>query len=340
MEVFLLAAGHGTRVEPLSKLLPKPLFPILNMPAIEYQIRYFSSYGIKKFTINTHHLANIVESKIKNLGLKGVKIRFSREEKILGTGGGIKKMLTFTKEKTIIVSNTDAIYNFDFNKILKAHKKSECLITLILIPTKREDYSKVFANRDDLIKNFHIRSHKISRGEKLGFFSGIHIIEKDAVPPLPDKDTFCIIEDYYSPLVKAGFKINSCFPKGIWLDTGEIPKYFDTNIYMLRNQNKFKIISQNLKANYREIKKNTFLHKKTKLPPDISLKAPLLIGEKVRLSKNLRLGPNLIVGDSTIIGEKTAAARNSLFMDGSVINKSKNIKKRIFLGKLSVPIKN
>ena len=98
MKALILAAGFGTRLKPLTNELPKPLFPVLNQPILEHTLHFLSSQGIKEIAINLHHRPEKIIDYLGNGKDFGVALHYSKEEKILGTAGGIKKTTIFFTE--------------------------------------------------------------------------------------------------------------------------------------------------------------------------------------------------------------------------------------------------
>ncbi len=92
---MLLAAGFGTRLRPLTNLLPKPLMPVANQPLIGYSLKLLRSHGIGQIAINLHHLPEAITAALGDGGRWGVHLVYSSEEEILGTGGGLVRMRDF-----------------------------------------------------------------------------------------------------------------------------------------------------------------------------------------------------------------------------------------------------
>ena len=86
---MILAAGLGTRLMPLTQILPKPLFPIINRPILKHTLEMLKRCGIIEVIANLHHLPD------KIVSCFGGEMNYSREEKLLGTAGGIKKVQPF-----------------------------------------------------------------------------------------------------------------------------------------------------------------------------------------------------------------------------------------------------
>ena len=130
MKAFLLAAGKGTRLQPLTFHTPKCLVPICGKPLLEYWFDLFELYGIDEILINTSHLAEKVESYINNHS-RGFKIKLVFEETLLGSGGTIKKNRDFVEgEKTFFIFYADNLTNINLKKMLKFHNETKRDFTL------------------------------------------------------------------------------------------------------------------------------------------------------------------------------------------------------------------
>ena len=162
MNVFILAAGLGTRFKPLTLKMPKPTIPFLNVPMGYYNFRFLKSIEsqIDTLVANTHHLPDQVEKLYANQNFIRIKAQFSNESPIiLGTAGGIKKASgLFKKGEPILVMNADEIIltqNDGFLKdALAQHQKNDALATLVVM--KHEEVGKKFGAivaKDRSVKN-------------------------------------------------------------------------------------------------------------------------------------------------------------------------------------------
>ena len=101
MKALILAGGLGKRLKPITDYVPKPLIPINNIPIIEWQIRYLKKFGIKDFVFCTGYKTEQIENYLKTKNNFGCKIKFSKEDSPLGTGGALKKAGKRSKRKII-----------------------------------------------------------------------------------------------------------------------------------------------------------------------------------------------------------------------------------------------
>lgn len=328
---MLLAAGHGRRLQPLTNSVPKPLLSVLNAPAINYHLRLFRQAGVERFSINTYHLASLLEEKARDLATDS-QITFSREDRLLGTGGGIKRMISSAKEDLVIVSNTDAIYNFDIPRLIRDHGRSGLAISLVMIPyTQASPYSRVTIT-EDLISGFDQKDP----ASQEGIFTGVHIYSRKALPLMPSRDEFCIVRDYYNPLLQEGHKINALLAKGDWLDTGDPGKYYSSNIAILKNPGNFEVYAEMIDRDYREPSNSVFVHKKAAIGDKCSLSGASMIGKNVKLNE-CSIGPGTIIGQGCTIGRSTNIKRAILY-DGCVIEEGTSVENCIMTPELTLKI--
>lgn len=103
-DVMLLAAGLGTRLRPLTETMPKPLVPVAGVPLIERIMDNAKAEGAKRFTANAHYRADQL------LAHFGGLLKISREDELLGTGGGVKRALPMLHSDPFFIMNTDAFW--------------------------------------------------------------------------------------------------------------------------------------------------------------------------------------------------------------------------------------
>ena len=123
MKAFILAAGFGTRLRPLTDHIPKPMIPILNIPSLFYTFFLLKQAGITEIICNIHHHAVAIRRFIESSDLPGLAITFSEEPVILGTGGGLKKCEKLLDDDDFILVNSDIITDIDFRALIKHHRQ-------------------------------------------------------------------------------------------------------------------------------------------------------------------------------------------------------------------------
>src|SRR4051794_33659462 len=102
-QAFVLGAGLGTRLRPLTEDLPKPKIPIYQKPLMTFGLDHLHQAGVRSFVINTHHLAPKIESLFPGRTYRGCPLSLVHEPDILGTGGGIRNVRSLLRNEPFIV---------------------------------------------------------------------------------------------------------------------------------------------------------------------------------------------------------------------------------------------
>ena len=126
--VVIMAGGKGTRLDPFTKILPKPLFPLGDKPIILKIIEQFNNWGFKKFFLSIHDKSKIIKAFFKNY--KNLNITFKEEMKPMGTIGSLK-LLKKDLKSTFVVSNCDILLKTDFKNIFNFHKGKKNILTIV-----------------------------------------------------------------------------------------------------------------------------------------------------------------------------------------------------------------
>ena len=128
MKALILSGGAGKRLKPMTDYVPKSLVPINNIPIIEWQIRYFKKFGINDFVICAGYKSDQIINYLKPKKI-GIKIDYSIEKTMLGTGGAIRNASDLIDNENFFVINGDVITNLDPRK-LKTNPNSIAVIPL------------------------------------------------------------------------------------------------------------------------------------------------------------------------------------------------------------------
>ena len=118
MKVFILAAGYGKRLRPLTEKLPKPLIKINNKPLIYWNLKKIKKAGFNDVVINTHYLSNKIIRSIGKGEKYGLKIKYSHEEEILGTGGALIKAKRLIHRKPFLLLSGDLWSDYPLEKFI------------------------------------------------------------------------------------------------------------------------------------------------------------------------------------------------------------------------------
>ncbi|MGK0179861.1 MAG: NDP-sugar pyrophosphorylase family protein, partial [Nitrospinales bacterium] len=226
MKALILAAGFGTRLKPLTNELPKPLFPVLNRPILEHTLHFLSSQGITEIAINLHHRPEKIIDYFGDGKGFGVNLHYSKEEKILGTAGGIKKLQSFLQDDTFLVINSDVFADINLNDALKFHQEKNSKLTLVVRQDANiEKYKSIQRVEEGRIVHFLGKGIKNSEPVTQVMFTGIQIMEPDIFSRIPD-DKFCgTTEDIFPGMIQDELLIYGFLHDGYWIDMGTRETY-------------------------------------------------------------------------------------------------------------------
>ncbi len=132
---MILAAGFGTRLRPLTNVMPKPLLPVGGTPLIVWNLLLLKRHGIHEAVINLHHLGPMIQQALGDGERFGMRLIYSHEPVILGTGGGIKQAEGHFNGEPFLVLNGDTLFELDLGAVIAGHRERQAAATLVL----RED---------------------------------------------------------------------------------------------------------------------------------------------------------------------------------------------------------
>lgn len=225
--VIIMAGGQGTRMKPLTNIIPKPLIPIGDSSIIEEIISRFQDVGCNNFFSSVNYKSELIEFYFNQIKDKSYKINFFKEEKPLGTAGSLH-LLKGQINSTFFVSNCDILINDDYEEMYNYHKNNKNELTII---SAVKDYSIPYGTL--LTKNEGVLTD-ITEKPNLNFQinTGFYIVEPHLIDEIPENMFFHIthlIEKLLNEKRKVGvFPVSS----GSWTDIGvwsEYLKYININ---------------------------------------------------------------------------------------------------------------
>jgi len=134
-QAFVLGAGLGTRLRPLTEDLPKPLIPIYQKPLVTFVLDHLISIGVRSFVINTHHRPEPFQELFAHGGYRGQRVQLVHEPEILGTGGGIKNAESLLGGEVFISYSGDLLTDIELQPLLDEHFRAGNDVTLAVRET-------------------------------------------------------------------------------------------------------------------------------------------------------------------------------------------------------------
>ena len=208
---FILCAGFGKRLNPLTLDIPKPLIKLNNIAVLETCINLIESLGIQQIIINTFYLKDQIHNFINDKKFKSKISIIEDGEKILDTGGGINNMMKYTSENNVLIFNPDTIWKKNyFNEIIEMENMyfSKKLKNILLLVKKELSFDKNLNGDFDLKENLIIKNN-----ETKFIYTGCQIINKKLLSNYKDK--IFSITNVWNDLIEKeelyGFETNNDF---------------------------------------------------------------------------------------------------------------------------------
>lgn len=226
-KAILLAAGFGTRIQPLSHDLPKPMMPIWGEPAVVHMVNLLKSFGVREILINLHHNPAPIFNHFRLNPVAGMKIEFSFEPEILGTGGALHKAAWFINNEPFWLANTDIAADVSQKPFLAEFDAKHPLAVLWLHPELGPRTVEMSGNR---ITNF--RSPTPGAGNTFTF-CGLQLLSP-AIFNYLGKPGFSSVIEAYSAAMGDGRRISGItVDKSFWSDIGNPEQYIDVHRQIL-----------------------------------------------------------------------------------------------------------
>jgi len=220
---FILGAGLGTRLRPLTRNCPKPLLPVGGRPLITFAMDHCLSIGVKRFIVNTHHCAAAYDRAFPGRSRRGAPILFRNEPVLLDTAGGLKNIEDLIEEEeTILVYNGDILSDLPLSRLLTAHAAGGREVTLAL--RSNGPLRNVCLDARGEICDF--RDLLGNPGVRRCLFSGISVVEKRFLRRLIPGKAESTIPVFAAMIREASGSVASVvIDEGNWEDIGDPEAY-------------------------------------------------------------------------------------------------------------------
>jgi NDP-mannose synthase len=218
MKAVVLAGGKGTRLAPYTKILPKPLMPIGDMPILEILLRQMNRYGIDEVILTVGHLSHLMCAFFQDGRQFGIKIRYSFEECPLGTAGPLS--LIEGLDDTFFVSNGDVLSTLNYQDLLAYHRHCGGIATVAAHARKvhidlgviqRNDKNEIIGYLEKPSYDYYVSM-------------GIYIFEPRVLSYIP-YNSYLDFPDLVLKLISAGERVVSYPYDGYWMDLGRVDDY-------------------------------------------------------------------------------------------------------------------
>ncbi len=343
MKAMILAAGKGTRVQPITHVIPKPMIPILQKPVMEFLLELLKEHGFKEVMVNVSHLAEEIENYFRDGQRFGVEIAYSFEGRIedgeligdaLGSAGGLKKIQDFQNffDDTFVVLCGDALIDLNLSEAVRRHREKGALASLVTKRVSKEQvssYGVVVTNEDDQVKAFQEKP-SVDKALSNTINTGIYLFEPEIFEHIPSDQPFDIGSDLFPKLVEIGAPFYSLPMDFEWVDIGKVPDYWQAIRSVLQGE------VRQIGIPGKQVRPGIFTGLNVAANWDkINVKGPVYVGGMTRIEDGATIiGPSMI-GPSCCICEG-ATIDNSIIFDYSRIGPGVQLVEKLVFGRYCV----
>lgn len=314
-KAMVMAAGVGSRLDPLTQDVPKPIVPVANRAIMDILFDRLVEVGIVDVVANTYYLAD----KIKKYYEKSCVLNFTpvKEETLSGTAGGVKKCQFFFDEgEDFLVLSADGLSNADLKSAIEAHQNSGAIATLGIKQVPLEEipnFGVVVVDENGFITEF--QEKPAIKDAKSNFINtGIYIFDYEIFNHIPENTFYDFAKNVFPDLLSKNIKINTFEVSQYWSDIGTLEQYIQSNKDVFENLVDF---------NHSEIietEHGKYITGKSHISSSAVLKGFNVIGRNCIIGKNVVLKNSIIwddveIKDNTLIKGSVVASHSEIGVD-------------------------
>ena len=312
MKAMILAAGFGTRLQPLTHQVPKPMVPILNRPILEHTIHLLRTHGIRDITVNLHHLPEMIQEYFGDGKDFGVQLHWSHEPEILGTAGGIKKAQKFLEGESFLVINSDVVVDIDLSKVISFHKAQGSALTLVARKGDSPEQCDPIAvdDNDRIVHMVGTSSKDMPSDTTRILFTGIQVMEPEIFDRIPENKFYGTTTDVFPGMLEDELPLFVYWHHGYWKDIGTIQSYLDVHRDFLDGRMKGGLPIENNN------------------PSNGHITQPVLIGKNCQIADTAKIGPYTVLGDNCTVKDH-AVVEHSICWNDVTLEKNSHVQQSV-----------
>ena len=343
MKAMILAAGKGTRVQPITHVIPKPMIPILQKPVMEFLLELLREHGFNEIMVNVSHLAEEIENYFRDGQRFGVQIAYSFEGRIedgeligqaLGSAGGLKKIQNFQPffDDTFVVLCGDALIDLNLTEAVKRHREKGALASLVTKRVPRDQvssYGVVVTDDQGRVLSFQEKP-SVEEAASDMINTGIYIFEPQIFDYIPSDQPFDIGSDLFPRLASAGAPFYALPMEFEWVDIGKVPDYWQAIRSVLQGE------VRQVQIPGKEGRPGVFAGLNVAADWDkIKIQGPVYVGGMTRIENGATIIGPAMIGPSCQVCEG-ATIDNSIIFDYSRIGPGVRLFEKLVFGRYCV----
>jgi mannose-1-phosphate guanylyltransferase len=322
MKAMVLAAGKGTRVRPITNIVPKPMIPLLGKPLLESIIEHLRANGFDEIVINTSHLAPVIEDYFRDGSRLGVQIAYSFEGLLcdgrlegiaVGSAGGMRRIQDHSGffDDTFVVLCGDGLIDLDLGEAVRFHRERHALATVILRSVAPEEvfrYGVVATAPNGQVMQFQEKPAVQDAVSNL-INTGIYVFEPEIFDFIPPGRPYDIGGELFPALVSAGAPVFGVEIPFEWIDIGSVTDYWEaTRMALTERIRGYRLPGREVSPGVR-----TGINMRWN-PENVTVRGPVVIGGSTSIGDGCLIEGPAFIGAGCVI-EPGAEVRQCILGD-------------------------
>ena len=322
---MILAAGVGSRLDPLTRNVPKPMVPIVNQPVMEHIVRLLVAHGFSDIVANTHYLADQIEGYFNDGHALGADMLFNREAELLGTAGGLKRVSEnfdfFRPDETFAVVGGDDLTNIDLTEMLRVHKAKGAIATIALATVADpSQFGVVVLEKNSAISRF-VEKPAPGTAPSNMVNTGVYLFEPEILDLIPSGQFYDFGKELFPLLLERQSGFFGFSTDDYWRDVGNLSEYRESHDDFFAGRTAFQL-------NVPQQSDNLWIGEGCHIHPTAKIFAPCVIGPRCQIGAHAVIEERSVLGEGCII-EENARVSHSILWARSVVEADSELVKCI-----------
>ncbi len=295
MKAVIMAGGFGTRIQPLTGSMPKPMIPLFNRPIMLHIVELLKKHDITDLVMLLYHQPGIIKKFFRDGSDFGVKITYVTPLQDMGTAGAVKAAEKYLDERFLVISG-DLLTDFNLKKVIDFHETNKAMATITLTSVKDPlQFGVVITDKEKRITQF---LEKPGWGEVISdtINTGIYVLEPQIFDYIPAGENFDFSQDLFPLMLQNKDSLFGVTAKGYWRDIGNTDSYRDAHHDIFKGKVNLKIDEE----------KQDYVGKDLRIGADVTLEdaagveGTVVIGDNSQISRDVKIKDSVIGRNCTI----------------------------------------
>ncbi|MEZ4681165.1 MAG: sugar phosphate nucleotidyltransferase [Caldilineaceae bacterium] len=328
MQFFLMAAGNGGKLPPLTASLPSPMLPILNRPVMTYPVELLARHGASQILTALHDQSATIEQYFGDGRRWNVHLNYFTQRQPMGSAGALKHVEHSVTE-TLLVLPADTLMDLDIAAAIHFHQHHGGPATMIMQPCRPSHCDRQTGDQEIL----QWLQDKSALDQQMRQFTGAVILEPETLSLIPGGQPADIANDLLPALIGAGYAVHCFNNSGYWNDLSSFEAYQEAQVAMLASLRGEEPADGQVPLRYpfqegHELRPGIWCGTHTVIHPTAKLVAPLYIGSDCRIGAQAEIGPHTVLGAHSVVDEG-ATVQESIVLHHTYIGRLVDIQQRI-----------